>query len=113
MVLRERRINNKSDEVQIHCSFCLVDVRAFFKLYAEMSTMIRNYPQTEYDVRYWMEHDGRVFLSWPDKWREQLSGWAFAVAVRNNLLVPTAADENKYLLADFLFAKRGRPPKDD
>lgn len=113
MVLRERKINNKSDEVQIHCSFSVVDVRAYFKLYAEMCTGARYYPQTEYDVRHWMEHDGRIFLSWPDKWRDQLSRWAFAVAVRNKLLIPTAADENKYLLADFLFARRGRPPKND
>ena len=68
---------------------------------------------TEKDVRYWLEHDGRAFLSWPDKWREQLSGWCFAVAVRNGLLKPTAIGENMYYLADCLFTRRGRPKKDE
>ena len=112
MVLRERKINFKSDEVQVHCSFSLPDVRALFKMYAEMCIITKDLPQTEYDYRYWLEHDGRAFLSWPDKWREQLSGWAFNVAVRNKLLIPTAANENRYYLADCLFARRGRPPKD-
>ena len=113
MVLRERKINNNADEVQVHCSFGVPDVKALFKMYATMCEPIKDYQHTEHDVRYWLEHDGRAFLSWPNKWREQLSGWAFAVAVRNKLLKPTAANENKYYLADFLFAKRGRPPKED
>ena len=113
MVLRDRKINLKSDEVQVHCSFSLVDVRALFKMYAEICESIKDVPQTEKDVCCWLENDGRAFLSWPDKWREQLSGWAFNVAVRNKLLIPTAANEKEYYLADCLFARRGRPPKDD
>lgn len=113
MVLRERKINFKSDEVQVHCSFSLVDVRALFKMYAEMCESIKDVPQTEKDVCYWLEHDGRAFLSWPVRWREELSKWAIAVALRNNLLVPTAIDKNQFFLADCLFAKRGRPKKDD
>ena len=72
----------------------------------------KDLPQTEQDVCYWLTHDGRAFLSWPPKWREELSKWAFAVAVRNNLLVPSAIDKNQFFLADCLFARRGRPRKD-
>ena len=113
MVLRERKINYKSDEVQVHCSFSLVDVRALFKMYAELIEGIQDSPQTEKDVCYWLEHDGRAFLSWPEKWKEQLSGWCFATAVRNKLLEPTAMGENRYYLADCLFARRGRPKKNE
>lgn len=112
MVLRERKINLKSDEVQVHCSFSLVDVRALFRIYAGMCLITRDLPQPEDWIRYWLEHDGRAFLSWPPKWREELSKWCFAVAVRNKLLIPSAVDENKYFLADCLFVRRGRPPKD-
>lgn len=118
MVLRERKINLKSDEVQVHCSFSLPDVKALLRMYAAgeneaVEAVNRQCPHTEQDVRSWLESDGRAFLSWPDKWREQLSAWAFAVAVRNKLIVSTATDENRYFLADCLFTKRGRPKADD
>lgn len=115
MVLRDKKINFKSDEVKLSCSFSIVDVKALLQVYASIGDeeFARNYQEDEKSVRYWLEHDGRAFLSWPQKWREQLSGWCFAVAVRNKLLRPTATDENKYYLADCLFARRGRPLKKD
>ena len=118
MVLREKKINNKADEVQVHCSFSLPDVKALLKIYAAgtneaVEAINRQHPHSEQDVRFWLEHDGRAFLSWPQKWREQLSAWAFAVALRNKLLVPTAADEKQYYLADCLFARRGRPKTEE
>ncbi len=108
-VIREKKINFKSDEIKLSCSFSVVDVKALLQMYASDEEFARNYQEDEKSVRYWFEHDGRAFLSWPQKWREQLSGWAFNVAVRNKLLVPSATNENKYYLADCLFVKRGRP----
>ncbi len=113
MVLREKKINNKSDNVQLQVSFGVSDIKALFKVYAEMCNSIKDLPMTEQDVRYWLEHDGRAFLSWPNKWKEQLTAWAFSLAVRTKLLIATATNENKYFLADCLFAKRGRPHKED
>lgn len=112
MVLREKRISNQSDNVQLQLSYGVPDVTALLKIYAGLMAS-QDFEHTEKDVRYWLEHDGRAFLSWPDKWREQLSGWCFAVAVRNGLLKPTAIDENRYYLADSLFSRRGRPKKDE
>lgn len=112
MVLRERKINCKSDAVQIQVSFGVPDVKDLMKMYAGLMAD-KDFEHTEKDVRYWLEHDGRAFLSWPEKWKEQLSGWCFATAVRNKLLEPTAVDENRYYLADCLFARRGRPKKDE
>lgn len=113
MVLRGRKINCKSDAVQIQVSFSIPDVKALLHLYALSVEFIKDCPIKESGVRYWLEHDGRAFLSWPQKWREQLSGWVFAVAVRNKFIIPTAVNENEYFLADFLFAKKGRPKKKD
>lgn len=117
MVLREKRISNKSDNVQLQVSFGLPDVKALLRLYVSFDgfseEVLRTDPVTEQDVRFFLEHEGRAFLSYPEKWREQLSGWAFAVAVRNKLLIPTAANENQFYFADCLFAKRGRPKNDD
>ena len=116
MVLRERKINNKSDDVKLSLSFGVPDCRAFMKIYADLLgdvQITKDCPSSENDVRYWLEHDGRAFVCFPYKWRQQLSGWCFATAVRNKLLIPTAADENRYYLADCLFAKRGRPKKEE
>jgi len=113
MVLRERKINNKSDNVQLQVSFGLPDVKALLKIYASIGDEEFNqtYPNTEQDIIYWLSHDGRAFLSWPDRWRDELSKWVFAVALRNGILVQSAAAKNIYYLADCLFARRGRPPK--
>lgn len=115
MVLRERRISNKSNDVQLQVSFGLPDVKELLKVYANLCNKDGNgvEPQPEDWIRYWLEHDYKAFAGWPEKWREQLSGWAFSVAVRNRLLTATAADENKYKFSDCLFAKRGRPKKTD
>ena len=117
MVLRERRINYQSNDVKLSLSFGVADVKALMKMYAEMFDddllFAKDNPNSESDIRYWLEHDGRAFLSWPDKWRKELSGWCFATALRNGFLEPTAADKNRYFLSDCLFAKRGRPRKKD
>ena len=113
MVLREKKISNKSDNVQLQVSFGLPDVTALLRIYAGLLTYTRGDPQTENNVIYWLEHSDKAFAQWPQKWREQLSRWCFAVAVRNKLLRPTATDENRYYLADCLFARRGRPKKSE
>ena len=118
MVLREKKINSKADEVQVHCSFSLPDVKAMLRIYAigcneVVEAIHRQHPHTEQDVRFFFENNGMAFASWPDKWRQELSKWAVAVAIRNGLIVPTATDENKYFLADCLYIKRGRPKTDE
>ena len=114
MVLRNRNINLKSDDVQLAVSFGLPDVKALLKLYVGICDKGNGVePQPEDWIRYWLEHDYKAFAGWPEKWRVQLSGWCFAVALRNRLLIPTAADQNKFKFADCLFARRGRPKKTD
>ena len=121
MVLREKKISNKSDNVQLQVSFGLPDIKALLRFYVSYmcelidgdEAFLKTLQLTEQDMRNFFEQEGRAFQSYPDKWREQLSSWAFAVAVRNRLLIPAAAHENMYYLADCLFVKRGRPPQND
>ena len=72
---------------------------------------VHNYPIHELDVRYWMESDGRVLLAYPLRWREMLAEWAWAVAVRQRLVVQSSHNENKFYLSENLLKKRGRPSK--
>ena len=113
MVLRQKKISNKSDNVQLQVSFGLPDVKDLLKIYAKLCEESRDIPQPEEWIRHWLEYDYKAFAGWPEKWRVQLSGWCFAVALRNKLLIPTAADQTKYKFADCLFARRGRPKKTD
>ena len=75
--VRNKKINNAADEVKLACSFSIVDVKDLLKMYADILAKngIKDSPDDERSVRHWLEHDGRAFLSWPQKWREQLSGW--------------------------------------
>lgn len=118
MVLRERKINNKSDVVQIHISYGLPDVKALFKDYANRFVnscglhFAKSVANGESDIREWLEHDPTAFGNYPEKWKQQLSAWAFAVAVRNKLLTESASKPNVFYFADSLFARRGRPRKE-
>ena len=112
MVLRERKINTKNDVVQIHLSYGPPDVKVLFKEYASrFASWAKESRHTESEIEYWLEHDPKAFNNFPEKWRVQLSRWAFAVAVRSRLLLPCAMTENTFFLAECLYAKRGRPRK--
>lgn len=50
-----------------------------------------------------LEYYSCAFIDYPDKWRVQLSRWAFAVAAKKRLLLPSATKDNSYYLADCLF----------
>ena len=113
MVLRNKKLSSNSATAELSVSYGLPDVKAMLRLYVSLDGVIeeiyKTISVTEHDVRYFLEQEGRAFQSYPDKWREQLSAWAFAVAVKNRLLIPTATNPDKYYFADCLFKKAGRP----
>jgi len=122
MVLRNKKISTSSDVVQLHISFSSVDIKTWLRYYAWLyardteagKRMAQSIPQNEIDMRYWFEHEYRVFGGFEIKWREQLSAWAWATAVRCGFLVQsvTPGKENEFYLADSLFSKVGRPKKE-
>lgn len=116
MVLRNKRISNKADVVQIHVSFGVPDVKQWLMMYAQLLMCVddaKSRTHNEQDVRLWLENDGRAFLSWPKQWRGMLSSWAWAVALREKFVISSATNENQFYLSDCLFSKRGRPKKAD
>ena len=105
----------------IHVSFGLPDIKDWMRKYASLflicgakagKALAQSIPISEGDVRRWMEKDPTVLANWPSVWQDQLSGWAFATAVRHGLLTQSAI-ENRYFLSDECFTKRGRPTATD
>ena len=116
MILRNKRIGLKAEEVQIQVGFGLPDVKRFILMYTDIlskyGNMLRD-PVHEQDLRYFFEHHGEIFLSWPEKWREQLSAWAWCCAVRHGFLRQSATNENTFYFTDKAVKKRGRPKLKD
>ena len=105
----------------VSVSFGVPDVKEWMRRYASMFLICgakagkelgKSIPISEGDVRRWMEKDPTVLANWSSVWRDQLSAWAFAVALRHGLLTPSAI-ENRYFLSDECFVKRGRPTATD
>ena len=119
MVLRNKKLSTTSDTAELSVSFGAPDVKELLKIYvssfveAVSENFARTIKEDELSIRHWFENDGRAFLSWPDKWKVQLSAWAFAVAVRDKYLIPTVIDPNKYYFADCLYKKVGRPRNEE
>ena len=119
MLLRKKEISLKSETAEVSVSFGTPDVKTWMRLFAQTLTRGReenvlwaqSQSLTETDVRCFFENSGNILLSYPAKWRTQLSAWAWATAVRNGFLEPSATPghENVYHLADSCFLKRGRP----
>ena len=119
MILRNKRINIKSDSIELRVSFGVPDVKSWLRLYADMLThgreenlaWAKNETHSEQDIRYFLEHHPNIFASYPEKWRIQLSAWGWATAVREKFVEPSATPNGKeqYYLSDSAFVKRGRP----
>lgn len=124
MILRNKKLKTTSATAEISVSFSSADVRNWVKMYAYTFTKGRTsgsdyeYARTalmdEEDVRWYFEHEGRILLSWPTKWKEQLSAWAWAVAIREGFLKPSATPghENEFYFADSMLHVPGRPKKE-
>jgi hypothetical protein len=123
MILRNKRISTSSDVVQLSVSFGAPDVKSWLKYFAwlcardtqEGKRQAQSIPLTEFDIRHYLENDPNALKNWESKWRQQLSAWAWATAIRCGYLVQsvTPGKENAFFLADCLFSKVGRPLKDD
>lgn len=117
MILRKKKLNIKNETIEVAVSFSEVDVKEWLFLFAwlfhkglkEGQEFVKTMPVTEMDIRYWLEHEPHALKTWPDKWREQISAWAWATMLRKKYLVPSATKENTYFLADY-FINRTRKP---
>lgn len=120
MIIRKQSIRQSAEEVSLQLSFSAVDVKAamkkFYSLFADTcgNTYALNAPLTELDILYFFEHD--TFANFVQKYREQLSAWAFQMALRHKFLLPSV-DESEakryYYFAEMLKYKSGRPRNAD
>ena len=117
MIIRENKINPKSEHVKFSVSFGSADIKRFVRMYIDTITM--NYPDlllsikswniTEHEIRHWMESDLRVFANIENPWRTQLSAWAWAHIVSENYVIPSATHEDRFIFAEKCFIRPGRP----
>lgn len=122
MIIRNKRLNTNANEVMLSVCFSKVDVlkwlRRFTNIYCKgmkelednwINTMI-----TEKDVRNFLEQDGMVLGSFEERWREQLSAWAWNVAVREKYLKQSSTPGEGHIFypTETLLKKVGRPRKD-
>ena len=116
MIIRKQNIQKSSEEVSMQVSFTEADVKKAMKdYYAKFAetcgnTYARNTPHTELDLLQFFER--YMFNNFVQKYREQLSAWAFAMALRHKFILSSQYDEESkkfYFLSEKLSAKVGRP----
>lgn len=123
MIIRDRKINVNAAEIRLSVSFSKVDVLKWLKYYSYLGSLHDSdggqwwlsIPQTEKDVRYWLEHDCMALGSFEDGLRKQLSAWAWNVAVREKYFEQssTPGKDNEYYPTDILLKRVGRPKKEE
>ena len=116
MIIRKQNIQKSSEEVSLQVSFGLPDIKKAMQRYYSLladkcgNTYARTTQLTELDLLYYFEHD--TFANFVQKYREQLSSWAFAMALRHKFILSSQDDEESkkfYYLSEKLSAKVGRP----
>lgn len=116
MIIRKQNIQKSSEEVSIQVSFTEADVKKAMQYYYSKfadtcgNTYARNTPHTELDLLHFFEKN--MFKNYVQKYREQLSAWAFAMALRHKFILSSQDDEESkkfYYLSEKLSAKVGRP----
>lgn len=122
MIIREHKINVKAEEIKLAVSFSKVDVLKWLRLLGssyngseENRRWFLSNPQTEQDIKYFFENTGKVLGSFEEKWRKQLSAWAWNVAVREKYFEQssTPGRENEYYPSEILLKRVGRPKKEE
>lgn len=115
MICRKQVIKKNCEEVSLQLSFGYPDIKAalqrFYFLIADRCghTYAVNEPITELDLLHFFSHDTFARFG---KYKEQLSSWAFAMALRHKFII-SSEDENEarkyYFLSPTLRSRRGRP----
>lgn len=102
MIVRDKKCYDNADTFAFNVSFGDTDVRKavtdyYGKLYM-VGVGMESQAQTEDNIRYYLQHS--LFSEIPDKHGEDLSKWAFTLALRKRYLIPSATGTNVYLFAD-------------
>ena len=121
MILRNKRISKTADEVMLHVSYGVPDVKRMIqRIFAcfhgncewvyreELST-----PHTELEIIDRLESFPECFGNFQEKWAQQLAEWAINVSIREKFIIQSATHENLFYFSEILIPKkRGRPSKE-
>lgn len=102
MIVRDKKCYDNADTFAFNVAFGDSDIRRslveyYGKLYV-VGVGMESQAQTEDSIRYYLQHS--LFSEIPDKHGEDLSKWAFTLALRKRYLIPSATGTNVYLFAD-------------
>ena len=120
MIVRKQNIKKSSEEVSMMVSYGVPDIKKtmqhYYALFAEKcgSTFALNTPHTELDLLHYFNH--YTFAHFVVKYREQLSAWAFAMALRHKFIYPSEDEtesKKNYFLSETLKTRIGRPRTTD
>ena len=120
MIIRKQAIKQSSEEVSLQVSFTLADISRWMKMYYSLvatpcgHSFALALPINEQSALQYFGNE--AFSGFPQKYREQLAAWAFAMARRHGFLIqsqdPFLAD-NIFFLSDKASKKAGRPRIED
>lgn len=124
MICRNRRINPKSEEVMLHVSYGIPDVRKAMREYFSLLSIpslladeeediptADTIPNTEQDFCHFLSRT--IFANYEDKLLKQLCAWFLTVAIREGFIYQSNTDKNCFYLNPTLGRKPGRPKKDE
>ena len=107
MILRKRKINPQSAELQLRISLGAPDVKKMVKrlvrlifYHSEHIEERKDWTYTEAELRGYMEKDGFLMANFEMPWRVELTGWAFAQMLRLGYLAKSGDDEKVFYLTD-------------
>lgn len=113
MIVRNRKINPKSVEVQLSISWGKADVKAWMAEYMLILTCsgepalaesLRNMKHTEPDTRYFFEHAATAFANYEEPWRSELSAWLWCQIVNYGYMRESASEPGVYYMSEKAFA---------
>jgi hypothetical protein len=103
MIIRERQRNFKeADSYSMFLSFTEADVKRALKAYKGILSKYLGNRATlnEKDITHYLSHT--IFAFFPDKYTEELTHWAFKLAIRQSIIYPSGDVPNTYIFGDAL-----------
>ena len=112
MILRNRKISESANEIQMHLSYSVPDVlqwcRELYDLCAVNPVVLKMGWSMEELINYFGE---TKFSEHKIKHKQSLARWCVATAVRKGYLIKSVEGDLSYFLAEHLKERPGRKPK--
>ncbi|MBP5646478.1 MAG: hypothetical protein J6X21_03645 [Bacteroidaceae bacterium] len=105
MIIRNtQEIREASEEIRLHVSFSVADVREWMESFYELIGLMTF---EEADFSHYLKHSFLQFFA--EKWQNGIAAWAWAVAVRHGFVIVT--DSGYIVSARNVLKRSGGTPK--